>query len=110
MRSAAARDDRGRERVLAALLEACGEAQHFVLVDPADGAHGDDLRLAFGQRAGLVDHERVDLLEPLQRFGILDQHAGLRAAPDADHDRHRRRKPSAQGQAMISTETAATRP
>jgi hypothetical protein len=28
----------------------------------------------------------------LQRLGILDQHAGLRAPPDADHDRHRRRQ------------------
>jgi hypothetical protein len=32
----------------------------------------------------------------------------LRRAADADHDRHRRGKPSAQGQAMISTVTAAT--
>ena len=31
-------------------------------------------------------------LEPLQRLGILDQHAGRRAFADADHDRHRRRK------------------
>ena len=54
------------------------------------GDDRDDLRLALGQRAGLVDHERVDLLHPLQRFGVLDQHAGLRAAADADHDRHRR--------------------
>ena len=52
----------------------------------------DDLRLAFGQRAGLVDHQRVDLLHALQRFGVLDENAGLRAAPDADHDRHRRGK------------------
>ena len=57
---------------------------------PAAGTIGDDLRLAFGQRAGLVDDERVDLLHALQRFGVLDQHAGLRAAADADHDRHRR--------------------
>ena len=49
-------------------------------------------RLAFGQRAGLVHHERVDLLQQLDRFGVPDQHAGLRAAADADHDRHRRRQ------------------
>ena len=53
----------------------------------------DDARLALGQRAGLVDDQRVDLLQPLQRFGVLDQHARLRAAADADHDRHRRRQP-----------------
>ena len=39
---------------------------------------------------GLVDDQRVDLLHALQRFGILDQDAGLGAAADADHDRHRR--------------------
>ena len=44
---------------------------------------------ALGQRAGLVDDERVDLFQPLERLGVLDQHAGLGAAPDADHDRHR---------------------
>ena len=49
-----------------------------------------DRRPAFGQRAGLVDDQRVDLLQPLQRLGVLDQHAGLGAAADADHDRHRR--------------------
>ena len=33
-------------------------------------------RLALGQRAGLVDHQRVDLLQRLERLGVLDQHAG----------------------------------
>ena len=50
-------------------------------------------RLALGQRAGLVDDQRVDLLHALQRLGVLDQHARLGAAPDADHDRHRRGEP-----------------
>ena len=69
---------------------------------------GDDLRLAFGQRAGLVDDERVDPLHALQRLGVLDQDAAPRAAPDADHDRHRRGETSAHGHAMISTATRAT--
>jgi hypothetical protein len=43
-----------------------------------------------GERAGLVDHQRVDLLEPLERLGLAHQDAGGRAAADADHDRHRR--------------------
>ena len=33
---------------------------------------------------------RVDLLQPLQRLGVLDQDAQAGAAADADHDRHRR--------------------
>ena len=57
---------------------------------PGAGDDRHDLRLAFGERAGLVDHQRVDLLHALQRLGVLDQHAVLRAAADADHDRHRR--------------------
>ena len=61
-------------------------------VKPSAGDHGDHLRFAFGQGAGLVDDERVDLFHPLQRFGVLDQDAGVGAAADADHDRHRRRE------------------
>ena len=90
-------DDRRGERMFAAALDAGGEAQDLRLVKAAAGDDRDHLRLAFGQRAGLVDHQRVDLFHPLQRFGILDQHAGLRAAADADHDRHRRGEPERAG-------------
>ena len=47
-------------------------------------------RLPFGERAGLVDDQRVDLFQSLEGFGVLDQHAGLGAAAGADHDRHGR--------------------
>ena len=59
------------------------------LVEPSASDHRDHARLAFGQRAGLVDDQRVDRLQPLQRFGILDQHAGHGAFADSDHDGHR---------------------
>ena len=49
-------------------------------------------RLALRQRAGLVDDERVDLLEDLERLGVLDEDARRRAAARAHHDRHRRRE------------------
>jgi hypothetical protein len=49
------------------------------------------------QRSGLVDDERIDLLQSLERLGALDEHAGLGAATDADHDRHRRRQPERAG-------------
>ena len=75
--------------MLACALDAGREPQDFALLEPGRCNNGSDLRLALGQRAGLVDHQRVDLFHALQRFGVLDQHAGLRAAPDADHDRHR---------------------
>ena len=86
------RDDRGRQRMLARPLEAGRQPQQLGFVEARRRHDGGDLRLAFGQRAGLVDDERVDLLHPLERLGVLDQHAGLRAAADADHDRHRRRQ------------------
>ena len=52
-----------------------------------------ECRPSFRQRARLVDDERVDLLEALERFGVPDQHAGSGAATHADHDGHRRREP-----------------
>ena len=64
---------------------------------PSAGTIAVTFGLAFGERAGLVDDQRIDALHALERFGIADQHAGLRAAPDADHDRHRCRKPERAG-------------
>ena len=58
-------------------------------VEDDDGREGGPL----GQRAGLVDDERVDALEPFERFGVPHEHASGRPAARADHDRHRRREP-----------------
>ena len=69
------RDDRAGERMLGGALDGRREPQHLV---PAEAVSRDDFghrRAALGQRAGLVDHQRVDLFEALQRFGVLDQHA-----------------------------------
>ena len=41
----------------------------------ADYMHGNQLRPALGERAGLVDHERVDLFQLFERGGVLDEHA-----------------------------------
>ena len=57
---------------------------------PGAGSDVHDLRAALGQGSGLVDHQRVDLLHPLERLGVADQHAVLRTLADADHDGHRR--------------------
>ena len=92
-RSARRRDDGRRERMLAPPLEARGQAQELGLVVARQGHDGDEPRLALGERARLVDDERVDLLQHLERLGVLDEHARRRAAPGADHDRHRRREP-----------------
>ena len=70
---------------------------------------GSQARLALGQRAGLVDDERVDLLQQLERLGVRDEHAGgARRGPVPTMIDIGVARPSAHGQAMISTATALT--
>ena len=87
---AAAVDDGARQRMFAGALQAGGEAQQFGIVPGQRFGILHELRLAFGQRAGFIDDERVDFFQNLQGFGILDEHSGAGAAAYADHDRHRR--------------------
>ncbi len=71
--------------------------------------HRDQARLALGERAGLVDHQRVDLLQQLRaprRSSISTPACAPRPMPTMIDIGVAR--PSAQGQAMISTATALT--
>ena len=72
------------------------------------GPYHDQSRLALGEGAGLVHHDRIDLLHALQHVGRADEYASRCTAADADHDRHRRGQPERTGQAMMSTATALT--
>src|SRR3546814_604850 len=85
------------ERMLGRPLDASGEPQQFALLMAGGGDDAGNRGAPFGQRPGLVDDERVDLLHSLQGFGILDEDAEPRAPPDADHDRHRRRQSQCAG-------------
>lgn len=76
--------------MFAGAFDAGGEQQHLRIAVACRGLHSDNLRLAFGQRPALVDDERIYALHALERFGVLDEDACVRAAPDADHDRHLR--------------------
>ena len=69
------------------------EPEQLGFIDAAGRTNGNHARPTFGERAGLVDNDRVDFLHALEGFCILDQDAGLSATTDADHDRHRRGKP-----------------
>ena len=60
-RSAAAAEDRRRQGMFAAALNACRKLQDLRFIKSGRGTNRYDLRLAFGQRAGLVDDQRVDL-------------------------------------------------
>ena len=76
--------------MLRALFQARGIPEHPTLRNANDSDDDLQTRFAFGQRARLVDNERIDLFHELQRFGVLDQYAFPGAAPDAHGDRHRR--------------------
>jgi hypothetical protein len=75
----------------------CSEALSTAAAKAEDvGAHGAvqqrdlrELHLSFGDRARLVEHDRVDVACLLEDLGALDQHPHLRATPGADHQRGR---------------------
>ena len=58
-------DDRMGKRVFGLALNRRSEREHVVLFDRANRLDGDQLGLALGKRARLVDDERIDLLECL---------------------------------------------
>ena len=78
--------------MLAALFDGRREPEHVGFVKALSRHNRNELRLAHGQCAGLVDHQSVDFLHQLKRFSILHENAGARASTGADHDRHRRGK------------------
>lgn len=99
-------EDGLREGLLAGALDARQSPQHLIGGVALGRLDMDHLGPALGQCARLVHHQRVDLFHALQRLGIADQHAVLRAAANAHHDGSGVARPSAQGQEMISTATA----
>jgi hypothetical protein len=60
-------DDRTRERVLARLLDGSGERDELALVEACMRQCALKARPALGQRARLVDDDRRDALESLER-------------------------------------------
>ena len=70
-------------------LESGGELEKLGSSKTAERQHSDDLRVTGGDRAGLVEDERIDLLESFERLGILDKHPGRSAPSGSHHDRHR---------------------
>src|SRR5579864_2131506 len=78
--------------MFAGAFQAGGQAQQFVLFE-ADRHNGSDTWLAFGERAGFVDHQRIDFFESFERFGVANEHARAGATAGADHDGHGRSQP-----------------
>ena len=67
------------ERMLALALDGRRQPQQLVLVDPVSRDDLDDRRLAARQGAGLVEDDRVEARRLLERDGVLDEDAALRA-------------------------------
>ena len=80
--------------MLAAALERSPRAAAASSSDRRDAASTrHERRLALGQRAGLVDDERVDLLAVASSASaFLNSTPAVAPRPVADHDRHRRRE------------------
>ena len=76
--------------MLAALVQARRQPRHFGLGKTRCRYRAVEARLAFRQRAGLVDDQRVDLAEVLDCRGVAEHHALRGRLARRDHDRHRR--------------------
>ena len=90
-------DERRRERMLAAALEARAQAEYVIFGIAVSGDHDSETRLSLGERSGLVDDQRIHFGEKLEGLCIAHKNACPRPAPHADHDRHRRRQPKRTG-------------
>ncbi|EAQ12573.1 hypothetical protein RB2654_14845 [Rhodobacterales bacterium HTCC2654] len=81
--------DRLPDGMLGLGFDARGKAQRLVrIVTDQVGK----LRLALGQRPGLVERDDLDAFHDLKCVALAKQHAKLRAPTRADHDRGRRRQ------------------
>ncbi len=72
------------------LFQRGGQTHCLLLVNAPGRYHGNHLRFTFGQRAGFIEHHRVEGAGALQRIGITHQRAKLGGAAYAGDNRHRR--------------------
>ncbi len=79
--------------MLARVFEARGGLEDVCLMEAFGRDDRCKTRLAFGHGAGLVEDERVHLLEDLESLGVTDENALVGSATCGDHDRHWRSEP-----------------
>lgn len=82
-------DDGVGQRVLAALVEAGGQAQHLVSTVARRRFDAVKRRAAFGEGAGLVHDQGVDFAQVFDRRRIPKEHAAAGRLAGGDHHRHR---------------------
>src|SRR5258706_2486737 len=75
-----------RKRMFAALLKTGPDSQKFVFLETLRGYDFDQTRFAFGESAGFVHNNDIDLFKGFQGLCIFDEDTFASAATDANHD------------------------
>ena len=88
---------RPAHRVLGGVLDRCRPAEEVARVDAVGGFDVGEGHLAPGERAGLVEDDRVDALGALEDLAALDEDAHGRAPARAHHDGRGRGQPEGAG-------------
>ncbi len=65
--------------MFAATLQAGRQPQNIVRREAIGGFDRGESRLALGERAGLVHHQRIGPLQNFEGLGVLEKHAVLGA-------------------------------
>ena len=99
-------ENRGSEGMFAGRFDGGGEAQQLVFARGPARRRFRSARFAFGQRTGLVDGERVDFPERSSASASRTRMPSCAPRPMPTMIDIGVARPSAQGQAMISTATA----
>ena len=81
-----------RQRVFGSALQTGSQPQHVCFIMAVGRLHRHQTGLAFGQRAGLVHHQRIHFFHHFQRFGVLYEYTRRCALARAHHDGHGRRQ------------------
>ena len=84
------RKDRCDKRMFASLFEAGRCLQQLGVLYPFGRNRFRQLRLAFSQRAGLIDNKRVYFLQDFESLSIADKNSFPGSPSRVDHDRHGR--------------------
>src|SRR5438270_168194 len=74
--------------MLTHLFQTSGKLKNFALGKSAECLYLRQLWLAFCEGARLINDQRVNISQYLQRLRIANQHTGASSASRADHDRH----------------------
>src|SRR5688572_9074451 len=84
---------RSCEWMLAGAFQTRSQSQHLTLVPIIGRKEADQLWLAFSQRPGLINDQRIYFPQHFYGFGIFEEHTCSSAFTHSHHDRHRRRQP-----------------